>query len=99
MECSYLVKTAEGHLIRRNWKFLRATGESAETITNQVWLPTEVNKDNIITTSPEPQQDTPQPELQKEIQEEPGQNQEPNTTVELKKINQDTLSAGVGTDK
>ena len=65
----------------------------------QAWLPAEVDKDNIITSSPEPQQDTPQPEIQKEIQEELGQNQEPNTMVEPKETNQGTLPAEVGTDQ
>ena len=81
-----MVKTAEGHLLRRNCKFLRATRESAETIPSQALLPIEVDEDNIISNSPEPRQDILQPdlELQKKIQEEPGQNQEPNTTVEPK---------------
>ena len=40
-EHSYLVKTAQGHLLRRNRKFLRFTGEMPDEVTSQALLPTE----------------------------------------------------------
>ena len=40
-ERSYLVRTPQGHLLRRNRKFLRATGETSEETINPTRLPTE----------------------------------------------------------
>ena len=47
-ERSYLVKTAEGHMFRRNRKFLRATGEAADEVQSQPWLLTEADEDSNL---------------------------------------------------
>ena len=75
-ERSYLVKTAQGHLLRRNRKFLRFTGEMPDEVTSQALLPTETfNEESQIQSTPsqgnqsaqaqvelpQQQEETPQP--------------------------------------
>lgn len=40
-ERSYLVKTPQGNLLRRNCRFLRFTGEIPDKVTSPALLPTE----------------------------------------------------------
>ena len=40
-ERSYLVKTSQGHLLRRNRKFLRSTSEMPQDMTTQTFFPTD----------------------------------------------------------
>ena len=58
-ERSYLVKTAEGHMFRWNRKFLRATGEVADEVLSQPWIPTEADEDS---NSSEAQQSSSEPQ-------------------------------------
>ena len=56
-ECSYLVKTAQGHLLRRNRKFLRL-GEMLEEATSPALLPTEPFGNEELQGQPELIQDS-----------------------------------------
>lgn len=57
-ERSYLVKTAQGHLLRRNRKFLRCTGEVPEEATNPALSPMEPERQEELQGQSEPVQDS-----------------------------------------
>ena len=65
-ECLYLVKIAQGHLLRRNRKFLRSTGEMPEETTNPALQPTEPFSNEELQGQPELIQDSQMTQAQGE---------------------------------
>ena len=78
-EHSYLVRTPQGHLLRRNRKFLRATGETSEETINPTRLPTEpegtINPTRLPTEPFRPEQS---PGKSESIQDSHGQSAQAN---------------------
>ena len=78
-ERSYLVRTPQGHLLRRNRKFLRATGEISEETANPTRLPTEpegtINPTRLPTEPFRPEQS---PGKSESIQDSHGQSAQAN---------------------
>ena len=89
-ERSYLVKTAEGHMFRRNRKFLRATGEVADEVLSQPWIPTEADEDS---NSSEAQQSSSEPQGAEQEQSE----YQP-TAVSSSDVRQGSQEATAGTE-
>ena len=89
-ERSYLVKTAEGHMFRRNRKFLRATGEVADEVLSQPWIPTEADEDS---NSSEAQQSSSEPQgaEQERSEDQP-------TAVSSSDVRQGSQEATAGTE-
>ena len=89
-ERSYLVKTAEGHMFLRNRKFLRATGEVADEVLSQPWIPTEADEDS---NSSEAQQSSSEPQgaEQERSEDQP-------TAVSSSDVRQGSQEATAGTE-
>ena len=96
-EQSYLLKTAEGHMFRRNRKFLRATGEVADEVLIQPWIPTEADEDSNSSeaqqTSSEAQQSSSEPQgaEQERSEDQP-------TSVSSSDVRQGSQEATAGTE-
>ena len=85
-ERSYLVKTSQGHLLRRNRKFLRSTREIPHDTTRHMSLPTSPWRSEDVQQSDRNETQTTEPELPKEAQATQTQREEtmpPEETPEL----------------
>lgn len=82
-------------MLRRNRKFLRATGEEADIATSQAWLFTGTNEDSDIPE--ESGQNTTPSEAQGEGQEGCGQTPEAGVTVDARNTEQGILETTTGT--
>ena len=67
-ERSYLVKTSQGHLLRRNRKFLRSTREMPHDTTRYMSLLTSPWRSEDVQQSDRNETQTTEPELPKEAQ-------------------------------